>query len=188
MAGAEPAGARERRSKEPRRRATSPDRTSWKIAAASPPPTPSPSPPQAGGGVPEALRVKPEKPSRKDPRTSNARRLRREATPFERRLWGALRLLELPPGGFRCQVPIGSYFADFAHHGLKLVIELDGEQHGHDAGLRRDEARTAYLEQAGYSVLRFWNHEVRENLDGVVETILAATTPDAHRETDPIRC
>ncbi len=57
-------------------------------------------------------------------------------------------------------------------------MELDGEQHGYKAGLRRDAVRSSYLEQAGYRVLRFWNNEVRENLDGVVETIL-------HRLTEP---
>lgn len=111
---------------------------------------------------------------RSDPRTPRARALRRDLTPLERRLWSALRLLELPHGHFRRQAPIGPYFADFAHHGLRLVVELDGEQHGHDAGLACDEIRTAYLERAGYRVLRFWNHEIRANLDGVVETVLAA--------------
>ncbi len=109
---------------------------------------------------------------RSDPRTANARRLRRDATPVERRLWIALRQLDLPSGHFRRQAPIGPYFADFAHHGLRLVVELDGEQHGYEAEQRRDAARTAYMERAGYRVLRFWNNEVRENLDGVVETIL----------------
>jgi very-short-patch-repair endonuclease len=111
---------------------------------------------------------------RSDPRTPNARRLRRDATPFERRLWRALRQLELPQGHFRRQAPVGPYFADFAHHGVRLIVELDGAQHGMDAGLQRDAVRTAYLEAAGYRVIRFWNDEVRDNLDGVVETILAA--------------
>jgi very-short-patch-repair endonuclease len=111
---------------------------------------------------------------RSDPRTPNARRLRHDATPFERKLWAALRQLDLPQGHFRRQAPIGPYFADFAHHGLRLVVELDGAQHGLDDGLQQDAVRTAYLEAAGYRVIRFWNHEIRENLDGVVETILAA--------------
>jgi very-short-patch-repair endonuclease len=112
--------------------------------------------------------------ARLDLRTPNARRLRLAATPFERKRWAALRQLELPQGHFRRQAPIGPYFADFAHHGLRLVVELDGAQHGEDHGLRRDAVRTAYLEAVGYRVIRFWNHEIRENLDGVVETILAA--------------
>jgi very-short-patch-repair endonuclease len=111
---------------------------------------------------------------RRDPRTPKARRLRVEATPFERKLWAALKQIELPQGHFRRQAPIGPYFADFAHHGLRLIVELDGAQHGFDEGLQRDATRTAYLEAAGYRVIRFWNHEIRENLDGVVETILSA--------------
>ena len=113
---------------------------------------------------------------RRDPRTGNARRLRRDATPAEKALWQQLRLVDVQ-GHFRRQAPIGPYFADFAHHGLKLIVELDGEQHGFEPGLRRDSTRTAYLERAGYRVLRFWNNEVRENLDGVIETILAALEP-----------
>jgi very-short-patch-repair endonuclease len=111
---------------------------------------------------------------RSDPRTPKARHLRRDATPPERKLWPALKALELPQGHFRRQAPIGPYFADFAHHGLRLVVELDGAQHGFDKGVRRDAVRTAYLEAAGYRVIRFWNNEIRENLDGVVETIIAA--------------
>lgn len=130
-------------------------------------------------------------PRRSDPRTPRARRLRREATPAERRLWAKLKLIELPSGHFRRQVPVGQYFADFAHHGLRLVVELDGGQHGFDNGVRHDAARTDSPTAAGYRVLRFWNHEVRDNLDGVVETILAALaayeppTPVALRATRP---
>ena len=113
-------------------------------------------------------------PSRKDPRTPNARRLRRDATPSERRLWAQLKQLELPFGHFRRQVPIGPFFADFAHLGLKLIVELDGGQHGMPAAQAHDAARTAYLAEQGCTVLRFWNHEVSDNLDGVVETIFRA--------------
>ncbi len=116
---------------------------------------------------------------RHDPRTLRARELRRDATPVERRLWRALRLVEVPEGHFPRQAPVGPYVADFANHSLRLVVELDGEQHGHSLGLRRDAKRTAYLAEQGYRVLRFWNHEVVENLDGVVETILAAVAQRA---------
>jgi very-short-patch-repair endonuclease len=124
---------------------------------------------------------------RRDPRTPKARRLRVEATPFERKLWAALKQIELPQGHFRRQAPIGPYFADFAHHGLRLIIELDGAQHGLDEGLQRDTARTAYLEAAGYRVIRFWNHEIRENLDGVVATILSALADAPLAEAPPTR-
>ncbi|RDJ23622.1 endonuclease domain-containing protein [Bosea caraganae] len=128
--------------------------------------------------------------TRRDPRIPNARRLRREATPAERRLWAQLRQLELPEGHFRRQAPMGPYVADFAHFGLKLVIELDGDQHGLPVGQTRDAIRTTYLEAQGYRVLRFWNHEVFENLDGVIETIFHATQSNnvAMPSTGAISC
>ena len=111
---------------------------------------------------------------RSDPRTGNARRLRRDTTFEERKLWAVLKGLDLPHGHFRRQAPIGAHFADFAHHGLRLVIELDGGQHGHEAHVLRDRTRTAHLEAAGYRVLRFWNTDVRDDVSGVLETIVAA--------------
>jgi very-short-patch-repair endonuclease len=108
-----------------------------------------------------------------DQRTPRARTLRRDATPAERRLWNELRLIEWPQGHFRRQAPLGPYFADFVHHGLRIVVELDGDQHGLAAAFRRDALRTGYLAEQGYRVIRFWNHEVMEALDGVIETILA---------------
>jgi very-short-patch-repair endonuclease len=119
--------------------------------------------------------------SRKDPRTTNARRLRREATPAEKRLWLHLKQMELPGGHFRRQAPMGPYFADFVHFDCKLVIELDGGQHGLPHAADHDARRTAYLETQGFRVLRFWNHELTENLDGVVETIFRAI----HDTTNP---
>lgn len=109
---------------------------------------------------------------RKDPRVPRARRLRREATREERLLWAQLRAIELPSGHFRRQVPIGPYFADFAHHGLRLVVEVDGDQHGRDDGLSYDAKRTEHLEAHGYRVLRFTNAHVRGNVGAIVEAIL----------------
>lgn len=102
-----------------------------------------------------------------------ARRLRREMTPQERILWRALRE-SLPGAHFRKQVPMGSYIVDFACHSAKLVIEVDGGQHGDARGLAHDEARTHFLESEGYRVLRFWNSDVDRNVTGVVEAIAAA--------------
>ena len=68
------------------------------------------------------------------------------------------------------QHPIGPYIADFACRSLKLVIELDGSQHGGDSDRRRD----AFMAVRGYAVLRFWNPDVLSNMDGVVETIRLA--------------
>ena len=86
----------------------------------------------------------------------------------------------MPAGHFRRQAPIGPYFADFAHLGAKLVVELDGAQHGMAPGQRRDAVRGAYLREAGYRVLRFWNNEITDNLEGVVEAILAALPADSN--------
>ena len=103
--------------------------------------------------------------------TDRARDLRRNATDAEARLWYALRE-SLPGAKFRRQVPLGPYFADFASHGAKLVVELDGSQHAE--AVERDVARTHFLNDEGYRVLRFWNNEVLQNLDGVLAAIAAA--------------
>ncbi len=87
-----------------------------------------------------------------------AKTMRRELTEPERKLWKALRL-RLPIDGthFRRQVPLGSYIADFCSHRAKLVIEVDGNQHGDDQSIARDAIRTAQIEAQGYRVLRFSN-------------------------------
>jgi very-short-patch-repair endonuclease len=111
---------------------------------------------------------------RADKRVNRARHLRRDMTPSERKLWWRLR--ELAPEGshFRRQATIGPYFADFACHSTKLVIEIDGGQHGMTPRIKRDLKRDAYLERNGYRVLRFWNNDVRENIDGVLMVICDA--------------
>jgi very-short-patch-repair endonuclease len=105
------------------------------------------------------------------PRTRIARRLRREATDVERILWRALRD-RLAPWKFRRQHPIGGRIADFACPARKLVIELDGGQHA--GRMAADEQRSIELARHGYRVLRFWNYDVLDNLDGVLETIARA--------------
>ncbi|MEP7351095.1 MAG: DUF559 domain-containing protein [Sphingorhabdus sp.] len=99
-----------------------------------------------------------------------ARTLRREMTPQERKLWRALKE-NFPEAHFRKQVPMGAYTADFAWHTAKLIIEVDGGQHGTDAGKARDAARTRFLEAEGYSVIRFWNTDIDHNLEGVIAAI-----------------
>ncbi len=106
-------------------------------------------------------------------RIANSRRLRNGATDAETKLWRHLERIPLEGTHFRRQVPIGPYFVDFACHQIGLVIELDGSQHASDAGLQRDEKRTAFLENEGYSVLRFWNSDVFEDLNAVLDTIFA---------------
>jgi len=99
----------------------------------------------------------------------NARRLRIEMTDAERALWAKLRRKQLDGRRFRRQVPLGPYVADFACMEPKLVVELDGHQHG--ARIDHDARRTEWLEGQGFHVLRFGNPDVRENLEGVLLTI-----------------
>jgi very-short-patch-repair endonuclease len=100
---------------------------------------------------------------------TNARRLRCEMTDAERLLWGQLRQRQIAGLKFRRQHPLGSFIVDFVCIEAGLVIEVDGGQHGERQPA--DEARTAWLNSQGYRVLRFWNNEVLQNLDGVREAI-----------------
>jgi len=99
----------------------------------------------------------------------NARRLRRDATDAERRLWSALRDRRLSGYRFRRQFPIGRFIVDFACTKHRLIVEADGSQH---ADSESDRERTAWLEEQGWRVLRFWNNDVLTNTNGVVETVL----------------
>ena len=104
---------------------------------------------------------------------NHAKRLRAEQTPLERKLWYALRAKRFEEAKFRRQVVIGSYIVDFACRIPRmLIIEVDGDSHALQVGY--DERRTAFLESKGYRVLRFTNHEVRTNLEGVLTTIARA--------------
>ncbi|HXV24876.1 MAG TPA: DUF559 domain-containing protein [Alphaproteobacteria bacterium] len=97
---------------------------------------------------------------------TRARQMRREPTEAERRLWSKLRNHGLGVRFVR-QLPIGPYIADFACRAARLVVELDGGQHGSEYDKRRD----TYLAGRGYRVLRFWNPEVLANTEGILETI-----------------
>lgn len=101
-----------------------------------------------------------------------ARTLRKNLTDAEAILWRRLRRKELDRYRFRRQQPIGPYVVDFFCAEAKLIVELDGGQHNEAASLVRDARRTEWLEARGYRALRFWNNQVREQLDGVLETIL----------------
>jgi very-short-patch-repair endonuclease len=107
-------------------------------------------------------------------RLDTARRLRKNATYAEIRLRRHLRQVPMLGSHFRRQVPVGPYVADFACMASKLLIEVDGGQHNEDQNVRRDEARTRWLEKEGYRVIRFWNNDITNNIDGVMETIYAA--------------
>jgi len=110
-----------------------------------------------------------------------ARYLRRNRTSAERRLWRQLRELKHIGFKFRQQVPIDHFIVDFACLSERLILEVDGGTHGTDLELRRDSSRERYLREQGFRVMRFWNVDVKENMEGVMDTIVAALhtpTPD----------
>jgi very-short-patch-repair endonuclease len=103
-----------------------------------------------------------------------AAELRKEMTPAEQRLWARLRQKQVLDTAFRRQHAIGPYIVDFCSVKQKLVIELDGSPHL--AQEEYDVQRSKYLEERGYRVQRFWNHEVIDHLDlavGAIETVVA---------------
>ncbi|MDO4245108.1 MAG: endonuclease domain-containing protein [Deinococcus sp.] len=103
-------------------------------------------------------------------RTERARQLRRNQTEAEDKLWHELRGSKLGHK-FRRQHPIGPYIADFACITKGLVVELDGGQHAEESARLYDAERTAYINAAGFKVVRFWNNEVLGNMIGVLEVI-----------------
>ena len=144
--------------------------------------TPPSVPPHLGeGGEGERRAVLP-----KGDKIARARAMRKRMPPMEAKLWNALR--ELKPLGyhFRRQVPLGRYFADFACHASRLVIEVDGETHTNPT---YDRARDAFLREEGYRVLRVTNDDVRDHLHAVMTAVLArlgalsaADAPDSPRQ------
>ncbi|TWT99980.1 hypothetical protein Pla108_09240 [Botrimarina colliarenosi] len=103
-----------------------------------------------------------------------ARKLRREMTDAERKLWRSLRCEQLRGWKFRRQAAIGAYIVDFVCFDAKLVVELDGGQHNTAEGKHHDLRRTAWLESQGFRVVRFWNHDALEDADALVEAIAFA--------------
>lgn len=101
--------------------------------------------------------------------TNIARKLRKESTEAEKLLWWQLSRRQLEDLKFRRQQPIGKYIVDFVNFEKKLIIELDGGQHANQKD--KDNERDNWFRNQGFEVLRFWNNEVFENLDGVLEVI-----------------
>ncbi len=101
---------------------------------------------------------------------SRPRNLRRSQTSVEELLWARLRNRQLEGHKFRRQVPLGRFIVDLACYDARLVIEVDGGQHAE----RREEdaARTQWLESRGFRILRLWNNEVQERMEGVLARIL----------------
>ena len=100
----------------------------------------------------------------------HAREMRQQPTEPERRLWQHLRRKQLGGFRFRRQQPLGAYIVDFYCHDSRLVVEVDGDSHAFQE--EYDAERTAWLEEQGNQVIRFWNVEVMQNLDGVLQVIL----------------
>jgi very-short-patch-repair endonuclease len=103
--------------------------------------------------------------------TSRSRALRRSATDADRKLWHRIRARQLSGHKFRRQVWIGPYIVDFICFEQLVIIEVDGGHHANSAS--NDAARTAWLNSQGYRVLRFWNNEVLQNIDGVLSRLLS---------------
>ncbi len=104
-----------------------------------------------------------------------ARDLRKNMTDAERRLWYHLRHRQIGRSRFRRQAPIGPYIVDFVCFEKRLVIELDGGQHA--ALVQADLRRTEWLSSQGFRVIRFWNHQLFEERDAVLEAIDMALGP-----------
>ena len=106
-------------------------------------------------------------------KTNRSRSLRSQPVSAEERLWAYLRNRQL--GGFKFvrQAPIGPYFADFLCREAKVVVEVDGATHGEDHEIVADQVRTRDLERLGYGVFRATNGDIYENVNGVLDQLLA---------------
>jgi very-short-patch-repair endonuclease len=109
--------------------------------------------------------------------------LRRDSTPAEQKLWRYLRSRSLAGFKFVRQKPIGPYVVDFVCRERRLVIEVDGGQHAESS---RDAVRDQWLVERRYRVLRFWNNEVLENIEGVWDTISVAASAATPPHPDPL--
>jgi len=105
---------------------------------------------------------------RHKPSTGVARKLRRNETEAEKKLWRALRARQFLGLKFRRQSPVAGFIADFLCEEMRIIIEADGGQH---ADSPTDADRTARLQAAGYHVIRYWNNEIMSNLEGVLEDL-----------------
>jgi very-short-patch-repair endonuclease len=116
-----------------------------------------------------------------------ARKLRSRMTDAERKLWFALKDRRFEAFKFRRQVPVGPYIADFLCFESRLIVEVDGGQHAESV---RDVERDAWLSQNAFRVVRFWNNDVLQNLEGVLTSLATELNTTPHpssrlRETPP---
>jgi len=113
--------------------------------------------------------------------TTRARHLRQSLTDAETRLWKLLRSRQFETIKFRRQHPIGPYILDFACVAYRIGIECDGSQHAYESNRAHDRKRTAYLEEQGWVILRFWNHDILSNAEGLLQA-LTLTLSQRERE------
>ena len=107
--------------------------------------------------------------------TKFAKQLRKNSTNAEDLIWSQLRARRLHGIKFRRQQPIGKYIVDFASFEKRIVIEIDGGHHKKNK--EKDIKRDRFLTENGFTVLRFWNNDVFENLEGVLEVICRKCLP-----------
>ena len=115
--------------------------------------------------------------------TTFAKKLRQDRTKAEKKLWREFRTRRLGGYYFRCQAPVGPYIADFICHKKNLIVELDGGQHADNQSM--DEVRTKWLKGEGYTVLRYWNNEVLQKIEGVLALILQSIVSRKSRTPSP---
>ena len=101
-----------------------------------------------------------------------AKQLRSNQTEAESKLWYYLRRKQLNGLKFRRQYAVGPYIVDFVNLKIGLIIEIDGGQHNEEKIVSYDQQRTVFLENCGYKVIRFWDNEIFENINEVLEVIL----------------
>jgi len=116
-----------------------------------------------------------------------AQNLRRNATEAERKLWKDLRTFKRRGHHFRRQAPIGKYIVDFVCHKSRLIIELDGGHHSGEEQEKKDKIRQDWLESQGYVVMRFWNNDIYEQQDWIINFILDKLETSPHPQPLPIQ-
>ena len=116
------------------------------------------------------------------PSTSMARKLRRNDTEAEKRLWSALRSRQFLGLKFRRQSPVGEFIADFLCEGMRIIVQADGGQHADNPA---DTDRTVRLQAAGYHVIRYWNNDIMSNLEGVLEDLRGRVSAIAGQNPSP---
>lgn len=118
---------------------------------------------------------------------NNSRSLRRKSTPQEIKLWAHLKNRNFSSLKFRRQHIVDKYIVDFICLEKKLIIELDGCQHKREKDTRYDQIRNGYLKDLGFTVLRFWNNEVDNNLNGVILKIEEVVSFSSPSEGEDVR-